>query len=67
MWRGVRAGAPPEDDGICSLGVSVDVTRAAALSAGRIIAEVNPNMPRTGPESGIALDRMDALVEVDGR
>jgi len=59
--------APPEDDGICSLGVSVDVTRAAALSAGRIIAEVNPNMPRTGPESGIALDRMDALVEVDGR
>ncbi len=44
--------APPEDDGICSLGVSVDVMRAAALSAGRIIAEVNPNMPRTGPESG---------------
>jgi len=41
--------APPDDDGICSLGVSVDVTRAAALSAGRIIAEVNPNMPCTGP------------------
>jgi 4-hydroxybutyrate CoA-transferase len=45
--------------------VSVDVTRAAALSAGRIIAEVNPNMPCTGPESGIPLDRIDALVEVD--
>ncbi len=57
--------APPDDDGICSLGVSVDVTRAAALSAGRIIAEVNPNMPCTGPESGIPLDRIDALVEVD--
>ena len=58
--------APPDEDGMCSLGVSVDVTRAAALSAGRIVAEVNPHMPRTGPDSRIPLDRIDALVEVDG-
>ena len=57
--------APPDEAGICSLGVSVDVTRAAALAAGRIVAEVNPHMPRTGPESGIPFDRIDAVVEVD--
>jgi acyl-CoA hydrolase/RimJ/RimL family protein N-acetyltransferase len=57
--------APPDDDGMCSLGVSVDITRAAALAAGRIVAEVNPSMPRTGPESGIPLDRIDAFVQVD--
>ena len=57
--------APPDEDGMCSLGVSVDVTRAAALSATRIVAEVNPNMPRTGPQSGIPFDRLDAIVEVE--
>jgi len=57
--------APPDADGMCSLGVSVDVTRAAALSARRIVAEVNPSMPRTGPESTIPVDRIDALVRVD--
>lgn len=57
--------APPDADGMCSLGVSVDVTRAAALAAGRIVAEVNPNMPRTGPASTIPLDRIDSLVAVD--
>ncbi len=57
--------APPDEAGMCSLGVSVDVTRAAALAADRIVAEVNPNMPRTGPGSLIPLDRIDAIVEVD--
>ena len=57
--------APPDEDGMCSLGVSVDVTRAAALAADRIIAEVHPAMPRTGPHSAIPLDRLAALVEVD--
>ena len=40
--------APPDADGTCSLGVSVDVTQAAALGARTVIAEVNPAMPRTG-------------------
>lgn len=57
--------APPDEAGACSLGVSVDVTRAAALSAGRIVAEVNPQMPRTGDGSTIPADRIDAFVEVD--
>ncbi len=57
--------APPDAAGQCSLGVSVDVTRAAALSAGRIVAEVNPQMPHTGEGSTIPAERIDAFVEVD--
>ena len=57
--------APPDDSGACSLGVSVDVTHAAALAARRIVAEVNPHMPRTGAGGSIPVDRIDAFVEVD--
>jgi acyl-CoA hydrolase/RimJ/RimL family protein N-acetyltransferase len=57
--------APPDRDGRCSLGVSVDVTRAAALAARRIIAEVNPAMPRTCGETWIPAERIDRFVEVD--
>jgi acyl-CoA hydrolase/RimJ/RimL family protein N-acetyltransferase len=57
--------SPPNGDGMCSLGVSVDVTRAAALSARTVIAEITPHMPRTGPESEIPIDRIDHVVPVD--
>jgi acyl-CoA hydrolase/RimJ/RimL family protein N-acetyltransferase len=57
--------APPDADGLCSLGVSVDVTHAAALAANRIVAEVNPHMPRTGGAGTIPADRIHAFVEVD--
>ena len=36
--------APPDEDGMCSLGVAVDVTRDAAVAARTVIAEVNPAM-----------------------
>jgi acyl-CoA hydrolase/GNAT superfamily N-acetyltransferase len=57
--------APPDRDGYCSLGISVDITRAAALAAGTIIAEVNPAMPRTHGESAIPADRIDRFVNVE--
>lgn len=57
--------APPDSDGMCSLGISVDVTQAAALAARTVIAEVNPSMPRTRGESRIPTDRIDRFVEVD--
>jgi len=37
----------PDAHGWCSLGVSVDVVKAAVDCAAVVIAEVNPNMPRT--------------------
>src|SRR5262249_55710201 len=57
--------APPDLDGACSLGISVDVTKAAVLAARTVVAEVNPAMPRTRGDSRIPLARIDRLVEVD--
>jgi acyl-CoA hydrolase/RimJ/RimL family protein N-acetyltransferase len=57
--------APPDPDGTCSLGISVDVTQAAALAAHTVIAEINPAMPRTRGDSRIPLDRVEQLVLAD--
>lgn len=57
--------SPPDHHGHCSLGVSVDIVRAAVDSAKCVIAEVNPHMPRTLGDSFLSVDRIDALVEVD--
>jgi acyl-CoA hydrolase/RimJ/RimL family protein N-acetyltransferase len=57
--------APSDDDGACSLGVSVDITRAAVLAATTVIAEINPAMPRTRGDSDIPAERIDYAVEVD--
>ena len=57
--------APPDPDGTCSLGISVDVTQAAALAAREVVAEVNPNMPRTRGNSRIPAERIGRFVAVD--
>lgn len=57
--------SPPDDAGLCSLGVSAALAPAAVRKAGTVIAEVNPNMPRTMGETTIPVDDIDALVEVD--
>jgi acyl-CoA hydrolase/GNAT superfamily N-acetyltransferase len=57
--------APPDPDGNCSLGVSVDVTKAAALAARTVIAEVNPAMPRTSGDSRIPVERIASFVPVE--
>jgi acyl-CoA hydrolase len=56
--------APPDPDGTCSLGISVDVTKAAAQTARSVIAEVNPAMPRTAGDSRIPVDRIAHFVAV---
>jgi acyl-CoA hydrolase/RimJ/RimL family protein N-acetyltransferase len=57
--------APPDEDGFCNLGVSVDITLAAVLAARTVIAEVNPAMPRTGDASRVPLSAIDHVVPVD--
>lgn len=57
--------APPDEHGDCSLGVSVDVSLAAALRARVVLAEVNPAMPRTGPASVLPASRIAAFVDVE--
>lgn len=55
--------SPPDDDGLMSLGISVDVTRAAVENARLVIAQVNPRMPRTEGSSLIHVHDVDFLVE----
>lgn len=54
----------PDQHGNCSLGISVEATAAACDVATRIIAHVNPNMPRTHGDSFINIRDIDyAYVE----
>ncbi|WP_162053104.1 acetyl-CoA hydrolase/transferase family protein [Pontibacter pamirensis] len=57
--------SPPDRHGFCSLGVSVDIAREAVLSSKHVIAQVNPQMPRTHGDALIHTRRFDALVEVN--
>ncbi|MBW2593464.1 MAG: GNAT family N-acetyltransferase [Deltaproteobacteria bacterium] len=54
---------PPDDFGWMSLGVSVDITQAAALSADLVIAQVNSAMPRVMGDSFIHVNDVDVIVE----
>ncbi|NTU60281.1 MAG: GNAT family N-acetyltransferase, partial [Deltaproteobacteria bacterium] len=54
--------SPPDAFGYCSLGVSVDVTKAGMESAEIVIAQVNPRMPRTWGDSVVHVDDLDHLV-----
>jgi acyl-CoA hydrolase/RimJ/RimL family protein N-acetyltransferase len=55
--------SPPDDFGWMSLGISVDVTQAAAYSADVVIAQVNPRMPRVMGRSFIHVNDVDLIVE----
>lgn len=57
--------SPPDEHGYCSLGVSVDIAPAVLQSAGCVIAQVNPNMPRTHGDSFIHISQIAAMVEVN--
>ena len=54
-----------DDFGWMSLGISVDVTMAAARSADLVIAQVNPRMPRVMGQSFIHVNDVDFLVEYE--
>ncbi len=55
--------SPPDDFGWMSLGISVDITFSAALSADMIIAQVNPKMPRVLGRSFIHVNDVHVIVE----
>lgn len=56
---------PPDENGKCSLGVSVDYTQEAVRSAKTVIAQVNKEMPWTGEHSLIDVTDLDCIVEHD--
>ncbi|QYJ70117.1 4-hydroxybutyrate CoA-transferase [Shewanella sp. FJAT-51649] len=55
--------SPPDKHGMCSLGISVEATLAACQVAGKIIAHINPQMPRTHGDGFIHIDRFAAVYE----
>jgi 4-hydroxybutyrate CoA-transferase len=57
--------SPPDVDGYMSLGVTVGYTPAMMEVSRAVLAEVNPNMPRTHGETLIHVSQVDYLVEGD--
>ncbi len=53
----------PDKHGYCSLGVSVEATLAAIDNAKHVIAQVNPQMPRTHGDGIIHISELDTFVE----
>ncbi len=56
---------PPDEHGFCSFGVEISITKPAAQAARIVIAEVNPQMPRTLGDSFIHVSKLDYVVPVD--
>lgn len=57
--------SPPDEHGFCSFGVEVGITKTAAQSASIVIAEINPNMPRTLGDAFIHISKIQYAIQVD--
>ena len=57
--------SPPDAHGYCTLGVAVDAARTAVQTATRVVAELNPRMPRTHGDALVHVDDIDLAIEVD--
>lgn len=55
----------PDKHGFCSLGISVDIARAAVDCAKFVIAQINPQMPRTIGDALVHIHDIHAMVESD--
>jgi len=52
----------PDRHGYCSLGTSVDIARSAVNTAKHVIAQVNPQVPRTHGDGMMHIDSFHAMV-----
>lgn len=57
--------SPPDKHGFCSYGVSTDVVKSASEAATKVIAEINPRMPRALGDCFININDIDIVVPVD--
>ena len=57
--------SPPDNNGYMSLGVSVDITKAAVETAQVVIAQVNSSMPRVHGDTFIHIRDVDFIVPHD--
>lgn len=54
--------SPPDSHGYCSLGTSVDIARAAVDTAKYVIAQINPNVPRTHGDGYVHVSKFNTMV-----
>src|SRR5512136_3020038 len=54
--------SPSDKNGYMSLGVSVDITKAAVENANKIIVQVNKNMPRVHGETFVNIKDVDFII-----
>lgn len=54
--------SPPDKHGYCSLGTSVDIALSAVRNAKKVIAQVNPKMPRVLGDGIVHISRFAAMV-----
>lgn len=57
--------SPPDKHGYCSLGASIDITLPAILTAKKVVAQINPKVPRTHGDGIIHINNINMAVEVD--
>jgi len=57
--------SPPDSHGLMSLGISIDIVKAAVEAAGVVVAQINPRMPRVHGDGFISVDDVDYLVFCD--
>lgn len=57
--------SPPDKHGFCTLGTSVDIARSAVKHAKCIIAQVNPQMPRSHGDGIIHIKEINHFVQVN--
>jgi acetyl-CoA hydrolase len=57
--------SPPDDDGMCSLGVGADYIWPALSSARTVLAEINPNVPVVAGDTVVPFDRIDGFIASD--
>ena len=57
--------SPPDKHGYCSLGVSVDITLPAVQTAKKVIAQINPRVPRTHGDGIIHISKIFAAIGLD--
>lgn len=55
--------SPADEHGFHSLGTSIDTTRAALQVAKKVVAMVNPHVPRTFGDAAIHTSRLDYVYE----
>ncbi|MCW7074109.1 MAG: GNAT family N-acetyltransferase [Methanophagales archaeon] len=57
--------SPPDKHGYMSLGISVDITKAAVETAKLVVAQVNSNMPRVHGDGFIHIKDVDFIIPHD--